>query len=277
MNDLIAQHAVTVGKVEFIKGGCEGHHQRIVAVETQTNLLAEELYSNVNAINLNGHFMAGKRGVAQPPGFPCGGGCCGGGSTGAASSWTPSATPSPWSQWQGPGGSGGQGPSAVQESTDGGPCHCKCVTQLIAQVEELGRRRPQQGLGEGPQGSGAPRGQDPWQPGQTQPRAASSPDGTKAKKTLPLPLKGPLGAIGYKERALFDDKIAHHEEYKFNGAKGGINWKQRTERYFISRAPILHDLLKWAEEEDMAEVTLDRFRAADSQTLTEEQILFVNA
>ena len=53
--------------------------------------------------------------------------------------------------------------------------------------------------------------------------------------------------------------MATSEDYKFNGIKGGVTWKTRLERYFIARAPVLRDILEFAELEDMTEVTLDRF------------------
>jgi len=90
-------------------------------------------------------------------------------------------------------------------------------------------------------------------------------------------LKGPISAIGFKERAVLDDKLALQEEFRFNGTMGGVAWKGKLERYFISRAPDLRDLLKWAEEEDMDKITDDIVKRAVGQKLTEEQVLNTNA
>ena len=51
--------------------------------------------------------------------------------------------------------------------------------------------------------------------------ASETSRGAGGRKKLPLRLNGPLGAIGYKDRPIFDEKMATHEEYKFNGVKGG--------------------------------------------------------
>ncbi len=75
-------------------------------------------------------------------------------------------------------------------------------------------------------------------------------DALRAPATLPLKLQGPLGAIGYKDKALFDDKLSSQDEYRFNGSKGGWNWKGKMERYFISKAPVLRELLEWVEKDE---------------------------
>ena len=101
--------------------------------------------------------------------------------------------------------------------------------------------------------------------------------GAGGRKKLPLRLNGPLGAIGYKDRLIFDETMATHEEYKFNGVKGGVAWKTKLERHFIARAPVLRDILEFAELEDMVEVTADRFRLAVGGFLSEDQVMAVNA
>ena len=50
------------------------------------------------------------------------------------------------------------------------------------------------------------------------------------------------------------------EDYKFNGIKRGVAWKTKLERHFIARAPVLRDILEFAELEDMTEVTVNRFK-----------------
>ena len=49
------------------------------------------------------------------------------------------------------------------------------------------------------------------------------------------------------------------------------------ERYLISRAPVLREILEWAEEEDLEVATVERFKAAVGIKLSEEQVLNVNA
>ena len=71
-------------------------------------------------------------------------------------------------------------------------------------------------------------------------------------------LKDPLGAIGYEKRAIFDEKLASLDEYKFNGVKGGLAWKGKVERHFIARAPILRKILKWAEDEELEVITPEK-------------------
>ena len=42
---------------------------------------------------------------------------------------------------------------------------------------------------------------------------------------MQLPLKlGPLGLLREVTGSIFDDKLPTHDEYKFNGAKGGESW-----------------------------------------------------
>ena len=71
--------------------------------------------------------------------------------------------------------------------------------------------------------------------------------------------------------------MATNEEYKFNGVKNGLAWKTRVERHFIARAPVLRDILEFAELEDMVEIFADRFKHAVSGCLSEDQAMAVNA
>ena len=99
-----------------------------------------------------------------------------------------------------------------------------------------------------------------------------------ASGPLPLPvvLTAPLGSIGYRDKALFEDKLALQPEYKSDGLKGGANWKKRVENHFISKAPVLKEILEWVEREDMKEITPARLAEAVGQALTPEQIYMVN-
>ncbi len=76
---------------------------------------------------------------------------------------------------------------------------------------------------------------------------------------------------------MFDDKLMSVDDYKFNGVKGGLMWKSRIERYFISKAPVLKEILEWAEEEDMEIITPAKFKEAAGHKLDDEQIALVNA
>ena len=44
-------------------------------------------------------------------------------------------------------------------------------------------------------------------------------------------------------------KIASQSDFQFN-AKGGDQWKGKTERYMISMVPALHALIQWAERQN---------------------------
>ena len=67
---------------------------------------------------------------------------------------------------------------------------------------------------------------------------------------LPLVLTEPLGSVGYKDKPVFDEKLAEREEYRYGGKNGGIAWKRKVENHFISRAPVMQGVLAWGEEEE---------------------------
>ena len=72
---------------------------------------------------------------------------------------------------------------------------------------------------------------------------------------MPLPLKlGPLGLLREIKGSLFDDKLPTQEEYKFNGSRGGENWRGKVGRYFISKVPAVKAIFEWAESVDMNEL-----------------------
>ena len=90
-------------------------------------------------------------------------------------------------------------------------------------------------------------------------------------------LKDPLGAIGCEKRgAIFDEKLASLDEYKFNGVKNGLAWKGKVERHFIARAPILRKLLKWAEDEELEIITPEKLIEAVGGRMSEDQVLMAN-
>ena len=71
--------------------------------------------------------------------------------------------------------------------------------------------------------------------------------------------------------------MALQDDFKFNGIKGGLAWKGKLERYFISKAPILKPILEWAEEAGLEEITVSKLFEATGDALTEDQVLMINA
>ena len=57
----------------------------------------------------------------------------------------------------------------------------------------------------------------------------------------------PISKPTFKDKTLFDDKVLLTPEYQWDGVKGGAAWKSRVERYFITKAPVLRELLECAE------------------------------
>ena len=121
-------------------------------------------------------------------------------------------------------------------------------------------------------GGMAPPADEP-SPGETS-RGHSHPN---ADREWQLKMPGLLGAITFKDRSLFDDKVMLSAEYHWDGTKGGANWKSRVERYFITKAPVLRELLEWAEAQDAATISEAQVVEATSRRLTEEQAMAVNA
>ncbi len=99
----------------------------------------------------------------------------------------------------------------------------------------------------------------------------------RVRRALPLHLPGPMGAVNFKDRSLFDDKLTLNEEYRYNGVKNGMQWKNKLECYFVAKAPILKEVLEWAEAEDAEAISVEKFKMAVSNRMTEEQALTVNA
>jgi hypothetical protein len=72
----------------------------------------------------------------------------------------------------------------------------------------------------------------------------------------------PLGNMAgdkWEGRQLFDDKLMVQAEYMYDGVKGGVAWKGKLSRYFITKVPALGDILKWAEKHGKDEVSEDAF------------------
>ncbi len=172
-----------------------------------------------------------------------------------------------------PSGGGDFGRIIAEVIRGNGACHCVHVSELMQKVAALEAR------GGGGAGGGSGSGGDPWHRAAPPPPvpAAGRDQRPQGPAKLPLDLKGPLGAINFKDRSVFDEKLALQDEYKFNGSKGGTAWKGKVERHFISRSPILRQVLEWAESCELEEITVAKFRQAVGVHLTEDQVLTVNA
>ena len=182
-----------------------------------------------------------------------------------------------------PGLAGGGDPLGLMKEIIGGNgrCHCKHVESLIARVnliEQAGGGRGAHGPRPGGDGHGS--NDDPLQTNDAWRRPRDDdpvPRDARGRRTLPLHLPEPLGAAGYKEKALFDEKLTTQAEYRYDGNKDGAAWKGKVERHFISRAPVLKNLLAWAEEEELETISVEKFRQAVGSKLNEEQCMIVNA
>jgi hypothetical protein len=86
---------------------------------------------------------------------------------------------------------------------------------------------------------------------------------------------GPLG--GLLTNRLYDDKIMSQDEYKFDGVKGGDQWKGRCRRYFMAKVPALRVLMAWCESADDKTVTREHLLRAVQGQMTEEQLDTINA
>ena len=102
------------------------------------------------------------------------------------------------------------------------------------------------------------------------------PDAVSGRISTPLTMRGPLLALGHKDKSLFDVKLTQQEEYRFNGTKGGMAYTKKVENYFISQAPIIRELLKWAEHEDLNTINHERCVEAVGGALTHDQVYMIN-
>ena len=256
LNDRVG---VIGGNLDELHGSVGAHGFRILQLEQRENSRAPD-----------DAFRAGV----------CGAGPCGGG-TGFGRAAPASAPPGDQ-----PGSSRDGDPYGLLTAIIGGNgvCHCSHVKTLIEKVAAL-----EQNGGRARAAAASERGHDPlletgWQPpkGETQGTANGTPKkgelrGPDGRLLLPLRLAEPLGSVGYKEKPLFDEKLAEREEYRYNGTKNGVAWKGKVERHFISRAPVLRTILIWAEEENLDEVTPESFAGAVGPRLSEEQVIIANA
>ena len=298
----LGNYSIVADKLNATHAGFLDHHGRLAAAETRITAAETKIAAHDAGLLVQGeHYTAPPMCMppaARPPrapglnltaafqagaaaAIPCGSGNCGDASCQGAADATGTPTPPGAPQGQMPGSSGDGNPMGVmlQRVTAGnGVCHCPHVTKLQEQVAAL-ERRP---AASAPDLVGR---HDPWSAfggahgagGAHHGHTAPTPAVQRGPKSLPLALKGPLGAIGYKDRGVFDEKLALQDEYRFNGSKGGLAWKGKTERYFIGRAPILKDILDWAEGCDLDVITVEKLQQAVGVHLTEEQVLTLNA
>jgi len=127
-------------------------------------------------------------------------------------------------------------------------------------------------------------GMDPWSA--SRPAATPSPDaGTNvgagsldpyhfASSSLPLVL-GPLGGLATGK--LYDDKLTTQDGYRFDGIKGGDQWRGKLRRYFMSKCPALKALLQWCETADDVVITRPLLLRAVSGSMSEEQLDVINS
>ena len=143
-------------------------------------------------------------------------------------------------------------------------CHCVHVVKLMEEMKdvhlELAKMRttrtPLIPPSHTPHGGPAP---DPTAGGV--PGPSLDPAGSIS---LPLQL-GPLGAL--TTNRIFDDKISTSSEFKFNGHSGGDDWKNKVQRYMISKIPALSTIFTWAEREDQ-KIDMKRLAVAIGDGLT---------
>jgi hypothetical protein len=81
----------------------------------------------------------------------------------------------------------------------------------------------------------------------------------------------PLGSIGYKDRPLFDHQMTLQDEFKFNGVKDGYTWKGKVENYMMACAPVMMEILRWAERQNMEPIKWETVSYAVSSKMTEDQ------
>ena len=171
-------------------------------------------------------------------------------------------------------------------------CHCIHVKEVIERVDKLEAKaqwtkdawaKDGGAAGGGAAGPGSGAGGAPgggtggWAPGGGAgggpPGGGAGIGGSPARvwDELPLKLTATLGSIGYKDRPIFDHKMTLQDEFKSNGVKDGFKWKGEIGKYFITCAPVLMELLRWAERQDHTPITAATFAHVVSLKMSEEQ------
>ncbi len=299
MQDKVATHETTLKYATETLMQHADYEERIVATESQILKIINWVESGyaeqgkseaqkATGFSMCNAYGAGIATAAQQAGTGTGtSGCHGHTPTGSWASWTGSGAggaPPPGIHGAGAAGSSGDGGSGAAGGSDitntlqritggNGRCHCMCVEALIKDVGKI-----KQGL-EDPlfhRGWRTAPGKRDFPPERDHDQQARQGGGAE-RPALPLELRGPFGALNFKERALFDEKISMTGDYSFNGLKGGINWKGKVERYFISRIPVLMNVLEWAEKEELYEITPAKFEEATRGTLDSTQVQAINA
>jgi hypothetical protein len=69
---------------------------------------------------------------------------------------------------------------------------------------------------------------------------------------MPLRLMQPIVSIGYKDRPVFDHAMALQDDFGFTGVKDGDTWTGNAEKYFMPCAPVMMEVLRWAERQEHA-------------------------
>ncbi len=161
----------------------------------------------------------------------------------------------------------GETPVCFSVSNGGnGKCHCTHVEDLLRRMAAAERSS-----------------RVPLIPAQRVPNGAAPRVGAGAQEeafdpSKPLD-KRPLGLLNNEkmDRPIYDDKMATQPEYRFDGQKGGVAWKSKTERYLISKCPALMSILKWAEKHDKMRIEDDAFDKVVGHFMMEEQQRTINA
>ena len=288
MQDKVAAHETALKYMTETLTHHADYEERIVATESQILRISNWVESGyadqgkneaqkATGFSMCGAYGAGIAMAAQQAGTGTG--------TGSSTSGCRGDAPTEQRSFGAGGGAGSSGDGdptrALLAAVVGGngQCHCVHVKTLIGQVAALEAR------GEDGQHAVPGRGRDPWHSGLRRDGVSPGRDhdqqarqGGGAERTaLPLELRGPFGALNFKESALFDQKISMTSDYSFNGLKGGLNWKGKVERYFISRIPVLMNILEWAEKEELYEITQAKFEEATRGTLFPAQVQAINA
>jgi len=288
MQDKVAAHETALKYMTETLTHHADYEERIVATESQILRISNWVESGyadqgkneaqkATGFSMCGAYGAGIAMAAQQAGTGTG--------TGSSTSGCRGDAPTEQRSFGAGGGAGSSGDGdptrALLAAVVGGngQCHCVHVKTLIGQVAALEAR------GEDGPHAVPGRGRDPWHSGLRRDGVSPGRDhdqqarqGGGAERTaLPLELRGPFGALNFKESALFDQKISMTSDYSFNGLKGGLNWKGKVERYFISRIPVLMNILEWAEKEELYEITQAKFEEATRGTLFPAQVQAINA
>jgi len=81
----------------------------------------------------------------------------------------------------------------------------------------------------------------------------------------------------WEGRQLFDDKLMVQADYMYDGVKGGVAWKGKLSRYFITKVPALGDVLKWSGKHGKDDVTEDAFDTVIGHVMDKPKQDAVNA